>query len=511
MRILYFDLDSLRPDHLGCYGYSRPTSPHIDQLAAEGMRMTGVHCSDAPCLPSRTALYTGRFGIHTGVVSHGCTPAEPYQDGSARGCWDQIEETSFARFLQENGLYTAQISPFGQRHAARHFFAGFNEIHNTGKMGQESAEEVTPVVMDWLSRNGERDKWFLHVNYWDIHTPYRTPINYPNPFANHPCAEWITDEVFTKHRAKVGPHGAQEINMFDNGTNPRWPKQPGELHTREDVRKMFDGYDTAIRYVDDQIGIIIAWLKAAGVYEDTAIIVSADHGENMGELGIYGEHSTADAITTRIPMIIRWPGVTRPGSVDTGLHYHLDLPPTVADILDSTRPSNEKRTYGRSGMSAVDGEGAKHPAIWDGRSFARSLVDGSETGRESLVVGQCAHVVQRSVRFGDWMYIRTYNDGYHLFPKEMLFNLRDDPFEQHDVAESNRAVCDEAIRRMTEWHDAMMATSTRDVDPLWTAMHQNALVYNRGKLPAYCERLEATGRGWAVPELKRRHPHEFNS
>ncbi|MEX2382036.1 MAG: sulfatase-like hydrolase/transferase, partial [Opitutales bacterium] len=77
MRILYFDLDALRPDHLGCYGYSRNTSPNIDRIAAEGLRMTGVHCSDAPCLPSRTALYTGRFGIHTGVVSHGCTAADP--------------------------------------------------------------------------------------------------------------------------------------------------------------------------------------------------------------------------------------------------------------------------------------------------------------------------------------------------------------------------------------------------------------------------------------------------
>jgi hypothetical protein len=113
------------------------------------------------------------------------------------------------------------------------------------------------------------------------------------------------------------------------------------------------------------------------------------------------------------------------------------------------------------------------------------------------------------VRFGDWFYIRTYDDGYHLFPKEMLFNLKDDPYEQHNLAEQNRAVCDEAIRRMTNWHDDMMATSTSDIDPLWTVMREHSLIYNRGQLPAYCNRLEATGRGWAVPELKKRHPHEF--
>ena len=71
MRILYLDLDTLRPDHLGCYGYPRATSPHIDSIAARGMRFERVYCSDAPCLPSRAALTTGLFGIHNGVVNHG--------------------------------------------------------------------------------------------------------------------------------------------------------------------------------------------------------------------------------------------------------------------------------------------------------------------------------------------------------------------------------------------------------------------------------------------------------
>ena len=76
MRILYLDLDSMRPDHLGCYGYARNTSPNIDAIAATGVRFTDCYCSDAPCLPSRTALFSGRFGIHTGVVGHGGTAAD---------------------------------------------------------------------------------------------------------------------------------------------------------------------------------------------------------------------------------------------------------------------------------------------------------------------------------------------------------------------------------------------------------------------------------------------------
>src|ERR687887_352738 len=85
MRIVYFDMDSCRPDHLGCYGYrhhtGRATSPTIDRIAAEGVVFTSCYASDAPCLPSRTALFSGRFGIHSGVVGHGGTAARMRSPG----------------------------------------------------------------------------------------------------------------------------------------------------------------------------------------------------------------------------------------------------------------------------------------------------------------------------------------------------------------------------------------------------------------------------------------------
>ncbi len=71
MRILYVDIDSLRPDHLGCYGYHRNTSPTIDSIAKEGVKFTNFYSTDTPCLPSRTALFGGNFGFKTGVVNHG--------------------------------------------------------------------------------------------------------------------------------------------------------------------------------------------------------------------------------------------------------------------------------------------------------------------------------------------------------------------------------------------------------------------------------------------------------
>jgi len=91
VRILYIDIDTLRPDHLGCYGYLRPTSPNIDALAAGALVFDNVHASDVPCLPSRTALLTGRFGIHNGVVNHGGTDADPVTDGADRQFWSSLQ------------------------------------------------------------------------------------------------------------------------------------------------------------------------------------------------------------------------------------------------------------------------------------------------------------------------------------------------------------------------------------------------------------------------------------
>jgi choline-sulfatase len=134
---------------------------------------------------------------------------------------------------------------------------------------------------------------------------------------------------------------------------------------------------------------------------------------------------------------------------------------------------------------------------------------GGAQGRDYLVLSQCAHVCQRSVRWGPHLYMRTYHDGFRLFPQEMLYDLSQDPHEQEDLAEVRPDLCREAVYRLNEWHDDMMATMDSDVDPLWTVIREGGPLHARGMLKEYCQRLEATGRGWAVPELKRRHPREF--
>lgn len=481
MRILYLDCDTLRPDHLGCYGYHRNTSPNIDRIAVEGTRCENYYVTDAPCLPSRAALFMGRFGIHTGVVNHGGTNADPRIEGAPRGFRQSAETASWMDMLREAGFHTVSVSPYAERHSAWWFYRGFKEMINPGKGGLERADEVAPLALDWIARHGAEDNWFLQVNMWDPHTPYRTPLDYGNPFEDEPIAAWITPQKIAADYADFGSHSAQDPGGFGPNDDERWPRLPHDIASVADYKQWIDGYDTGIRYMDDHIGMILDALEAQGVLDDTVIVVSADHGENQGELNVYGDHQTADHITSRVPLIVRWPGLPG-GQVDRGLHYNLDLPPTFAEML-----------------------GARVPAKWDGRSFAQTLRDGGDTGRDYLVVSQCAWACQRAVRFGPWILIRTYHDGLKNYPPLMLFNLEEDPHEQFNQAEDRPEVIGEGLALLDAWHAEMMATNDGAPDPMWTVMSEGGPFHSRGMVNAYVQRLRDSGRAHHAEVVLARH------
>jgi arylsulfatase A-like enzyme len=495
MRILYIDIDSQRPDHLGCYGYHRNTSPNIDRIAAAGVRFDNYYASDAPCLPSRTAMGSGRFGIHNGVINHGGVASEPFIEGARRDFRSTLGTTNWMWMLRQAcaGMRTVTISPFGERHSAHHWYTGFTEIYNTGKCGLERADEVAPVAIDWIERHGRAEHWFLHVNLWDPHTPYRTPAEFGNPFQDDPLPNWYTEDVRAKHWEGCGPHSAREVTAFGTAEwEHRLAAQSGggwpcSVPSMADARRMFDGYDCGVRYADEYLGRIFNTLADAGVLDQTAIVISADHGENLAELNIYGDHQTADQITCRVPLIVRWPGVTdaTPARVDSSLHYHVDFAATTVELM-----------------------GGKVPPSWDGVSFAASLKAGQSEGRPFLVISQGAWSCQRAVRFDDMLCIRSYHDGYHAFPQTMLFDVKRDPHEQFDLAPMRPELVDRAATMLDQWHAEMMQTATHGQDPMWTVMNEGGAFHTRGQLPAYLKRLRETGRGSWAEQLAIRHPRE---
>lgn len=432
MRIVYFDIDSCRPDHLGCYGYARPTSPVIDGLAGEGLVATACHTSDAPCLPSRAALFSARLGIHNGINCHEGPASQLRYAG--RGHLHDPDRPMWMRHLQQRGWQTVCFSGFAQRHLAWWFTAGFTQFFgNQLPGGSESADEVNEKVLPWLRREGAADNWFLHVNYWDVHTPYQAPQRYRARVRDgappaHPTAGEIAEDAHHYY----GPRTARDWwadRGFHNARNDAYGRQMPESgpETWESYLGFLEGYDAGIAYVDEKIGEILEELERLGVREETAIIVGADHGESIGELGMYFEHGNGCEGTSRVPLVVHWPGLAGAGRRFDGLAYQLDLPPTVLELL-----------------------GMEVPSGWDGRSFAGAL-RGDAGGRDHLVLSSGIYSYQRAVRTPRHRLIRTIHPGLYPYDESYLFDMEEDPGERRNLVSERPEVLAELDHLLVEW------------------------------------------------------------
>ena len=512
MRVLYIDIDTLRPDHLGCYGYHRNTSPNIDALAAQGMRFDNVYASDVPCLPSRTALITGRFGIQTGVVNHGGRGAtlDLAPEGRARELVSNLAMNSWAARFLLSGFRTASFSSFPMRHSATWWTMGFQEMVDASLgMGTETADKVLPEALGWLDRHGREEKWFCHVHLWDPHTPYNTPDDYGNPFASDPIPDWYTEEIRAAHWERPGPHSAQEPWGFkpdEWGTPPS--RHPWNLSDMDAVKATFDGYDTGVRYADDHVGLLCDKLAALNVLDDALILVGADHGEAFGELGVYADHMAADEATAHIPTILRGPGV--PVGEDAGLHYHLDVAETLVDLAGAKglRVKRGPLVRQHDGESFADHLAAVNAGAGDPDADATKA---SSSGRDFLITSQGAWTCQRGVRFGDHLYLKTLHDGYHAWPDRMLFDIANDPHEQHDLVDNEPLLAAQAAALLDDWIDDQLARSVTPVDPLLLVLEEGGPYHCRRHLAEYLERLRETGREAWADQIATRHASDLEA
>jgi len=397
--------------------------------------------------------------------------------------------TGWMAMLRSVGIKTVTVSSFGDRHSAWHWYAGFNEIYNPGFGGLDNADQVIPVALDWLDRRGREDNWFLHVNLWDPHTPYSVPEIFGDPFKDQALPTWLTEEIRLKSWHSYGPHSAQEPNGFGGeAVRATYRRNPDQLDSMTAVREWIDGYDTGILYADTWLGQLLDKLDSFNLLDETIIMIGADHGENLGELNIWGDHQTADQITCRVPLIVRWPGLNG-ARVDASLHYHFDWAATLIELL-----------------------GGRVPANWDGLSFAEAFGNQTEQGRSYVVMSQGAWSCQRGVRFDHenepYICLRTYHDGYKQLEPLMLYNLRIDPHEQNNLAASRPDLVMVAMSRLEAWLAEMMVRSVFDVDPLMTVLREGGPHHTRGQLPAYLERLRVTGRAHYAERLAMLHPNE---
>ena len=468
MRILYIDIDSQRPDHMGCYGYHRDTTPYMDCIAHEGVRFTHAYCSSSPCVPARASFVSGRFGVNHGALTH-WGPGSGFRSPSdGLHYWQDMP--LLTRYLREHNYKTVSFSSFADRHQAFWFYGGWSEVHTpTLKMGNEKADEINALLLPWLQKHGAEDNYFLHVQYWDPHRNYTVGQEWADLFADEPPPNWPDEEAIAAHQTSYGPFTASELfPMSPRGKSPV-PTMPDQIADLEDFKQLVDGYDGAIRFMDDQIGRVFQTLADLGVLDETAIIISADHGEAMGEQGVYGDHVCAGEVVHNVPMIVRWPGVTPADASYNGLLYNVDLHPTLCELLR-----------------------LPIPAHWDGDSFTAAVRGEEWEGRPCLIWDHALYSCQRAVRTPEWLFMRTYHPGLFPFEDEMLYEMKRDPHQTENLVLERGDVTANLDHLMQEWLHENLGYHGSKPDPMQEVIRTGPFKYVG--LEEWVEWLRSEGR-----------------
>ncbi len=300
--IVLVSVDSLRPDHLGCYGYAKPTSPRIDSLARGGVRCDAAVSTTSWTLPAHAAMLTGLFDTTHGVTDNGLQLPD--------------EVRTLPEALRDAGYRTAGFFGGPYLDPTYGFAQGFD--HYESCMSPEVADSHQDVtgprtvaaVAAWLDNAGSTDDprpLFLFIHLWDVHYDYRPPKEYVDRF-------------------DPGYEGA-----FDGSDFLRNPAVDPQMSPR-DFTHLLALYDGEIRFTDDVLGRILDGLDRRKRLAKALVIVTADHGEEFFEHGNKGHQRSLFDEVVRVPWIVCWPGHLPAGqSVDEQVRL-VDLMPTVLGL-----------------------------------------------------------------------------------------------------------------------------------------------------------------------------------
>jgi len=345
--VLLVSVDTLRADHLGCYGYPRATSPNIDQLAARGAVFERTMSTCPWTLPAHTSLLTGLFPAVHGVQ----------EDGTRLG----EEAPTLAEGLRRMGYRTLGVvshvyvaSSFGLGRG----FETFDDSLIEGGTRNPIASEVVDRFLEHLDRLEPEDAFFGFLHFFDPHWDY-TP---PPPF----------DRRFTDP-AYAGP------------VNGRYPAVL-EASSGADLEHAIALYDGEIAYLDREIGRLLGGLAERGRLEDIVVVLTADHGEEFREHGQMGHGNTLYEEQLHVPLIIAghpaFPAGTRRGD----LASLVDVAPTLLEIAGA---APDEGTSGRSLLHPIELPGPPRVAesIQFGRDMRALRIGDAKLARYSNVSG----------------------------------------------------------------------------------------------------------------------------
>ncbi|MFN7953200.1 MAG: sulfatase [bacterium] len=328
--IVLLSLDTLRADHLGCYGYARPTSPRLDALASESILFeharTPVPWTTAAHMTMLTSLEPDVHKVtHTALAETRFTGPE------------RLHEAGYATAGFVNA--TALDHRFG-------FTRGFDAYEYVDR--QTGSAVINQKALDWLASVGDRP-FFLFVHFYVVHNPYDPPEEFRAPFVSAYRAEDVA-------RTGIGPY------------------HPPVTFSDAERQAMIDLYDGGVRYGDHEAGVLLDGLAKLGVLDRTAVFVTSDHGEGFGEHGLYNHGNSLYEELLHVPLIVRLPGKLGAGRRVSTAVSHVDLLPTffaLAGIGDAPG------LMGRSLLPALQGGALPAQPVWADGAGSQALVDGN--------------------------------------------------------------------------------------------------------------------------------------
>ncbi|HUT24054.1 MAG TPA: sulfatase-like hydrolase/transferase, partial [Sumerlaeia bacterium] len=278
MNVVWFCLDTLRADHLSCYGYFRKTSPTIDRLANEGALFPQSRANAVATGPGFTSMFTGQYAVNNEWYM------TPFDVGNMIDFPD--DRPVFPEAIQDHGgITTAAFDNLFQFAShMKQFVRGFEYCVNVTRSSRPihhhvMGGDVNARLLPWI-RAHKDERMFLFVHYWDPHTPYNQPREFARPFVHEPGR---LDDV----PVLEAPAGYQYVPGW--GTIERIPstEDRGDFSPLPDSPQKhpqsIDSYDGEILYADHLIEQAIDELAAAGILDETAIVINADHGEQLNQ------------------------------------------------------------------------------------------------------------------------------------------------------------------------------------------------------------------------------------
>lgn len=503
--ILFIMCDQLRRDYLSCNGHPWLQTPNIDRLAAEGVNFSRAYCQAPLCGPSRASFYTGRFmsshgvfanedalkfgeltlgdylraiGMQTALVGKSDARYDAARLNALLG--GGIDAATKARmacggfdpFERLEGLYPEPLLPadLGYNDFLRaHGYAAANPWE---EFANSAVDDNADIVSGWRMRNARypsrveaahsdtafltdramafmqsvdaNQRWCLHLSYLRPHWPYLAPAPYHNLFTREHVVSAVRSDAELR-----APHPLYAAFMA---------QEYSRNFCRDEVRDaVAPVYMGLIREVDDNLGRLFGFMQSRGLWDDTLIVFTADHGDYLGDHYL-GEKDLFHEMSARIPLIIRDPSAAANaarGRVNDDLVGAVDVLPT---LVEAAGGAPAEAVEGVSLLPAVRGERAAP------REFMVSEIDFGDRGARELLglhPRDCRAYMLRTAR---WKYI------FHATFRPQLYDLKNDPNEFVDLGESP---AHEKIRRamrerLFDWLRNLRARTETPLDELLT-------------------------------------------